>query len=101
MTFVPFTDEVMAQAKFGAAVIGQSGKAPAPPPPLAPPPDEYDDGGGVGEGVETDEVYDIPSEVLEEAMAGGKAPPPPPPDTPPPIDEDIYDIADLEEQGKY
>ncbi len=72
--------------------------------------DLYDDGmGGGEEDGYGEELYDDPSEVAEEQArkqqrAGGFAPPPPssPPRSPSPIiddeNEDIYDIADINEE---
>jgi hypothetical protein len=67
-------------------------KPPAAPPPAESPPPDPD---------EPEDVYDIPSEAVDQAAAGGVGKPPaPPPATPPPIDEDIYDMGDDEEEDE-
>ena len=75
-----------------------------PPPPLPPPQDQleeeiYDEGAPEDLGYMED-VYDDPSEIVEEQIKHPAAPPPPssPPrePSPDPIEEDIYDTADLD-----
>ena len=71
---------------------GATGKPPAAPPPMEPPPPDLD---------EPEDVYDIPSEAIDQVGGGGVGKPPalPPASPPPPIDEDIYDMGEDEDES--
>lgn len=85
-----YLDELEAVKEQVGAPWKPPAKPPAAPPPADSPPPDPD---------EPEDVYDIPSEAVEQAAAGGMGKPPaPPPATPPPIDEDIYDMGDDEEE---
>ena len=72
--------------------VGFTGKPPAAPPPAESPPPDLD---------EPEDVYDIPSEAIDQAGGVGR-PPAPPPASPPPIDEDIYDMGmDEDDNDSY
>lgn len=89
-----YTEELEAVKEQVGATWKPPAKPPAAPPPAESPPPDPDG---------PEDVYDIPSEAVEQAIgisAGGmgKPPAPPPAGPPPPIDEDIYDMEEDEEE---